>query len=70
METERRIIEGSPLVFGEGGVKERLKNVLNFRKPSRVVVLVSVILVSVLVVGFALNRVSEGRTSSAFAPEN
>ncbi|MCL2499193.1 MAG: M56 family metallopeptidase [Defluviitaleaceae bacterium] len=54
--TERRIIGGSPLAFGEGGVKQRIKNVLNFRKPSRVIILASVILASVLSVGLALNR--------------
>ena len=55
--TERRIIGGSPLAFGEGGVKERIKNVLNFKKPSRVIMIVSVALVAVLIVGFAVNRV-------------
>ncbi|MDR2569501.1 MAG: M56 family metallopeptidase, partial [Oscillospiraceae bacterium] len=54
--TERRIISGSPLAFGEGGVKQRIKNVLNFRKPSRVIILSAVILASVLSVGLALNR--------------
>lgn len=57
--TQRRVIGGSPLAFGEGGVKERVKNVLNFRKPSRVIVLAAVALVAVLIVGFAVNRVSK-----------
>ena len=35
--TDRRIIGGSPLSFGEGGVKNRIKNILNFKRPSRLI---------------------------------
>ena len=55
--TEQRIIGGSPLAFGEGGIKERVKNVLNFKKPSRVIIVAAVALVAVLSVGFAVNRI-------------
>ena len=55
MSTGRHILNCSPLAFGEGGMKERVKNVLNFKKPSRWVVLVAVLLVAVLTVGFAVN---------------
>jgi|GEM_PF-847164 len=61
--TERRIIGGSPLAFGEGGVKERIKNVLNFRKPSRVIIVAAVALVAVLSIGFAVNKASAGETT-------
>ena len=54
--TGRRIINGSPLAFGEGSVKERLKNILNFRKPSRIIIIAAMALVVFLSVGFALNR--------------
>ena len=63
--TKRRIIGGSPLAFGEGGIKERIKNVLNFKKPSRVVTTVSVALVLVLSIGFAVNRASVNTLPSA-----
>jgi len=56
--TERRMIGGSPLAFGEGGIKERIKNVLDFRKPSRIVMITSVVLVAALSIGFAVNRVT------------
>lgn len=56
--TERRIFSGSPLAFGEGGIKERIKNILNFKKPSRVTIIVAVALVSVLSVGFAVNKIN------------
>lgn len=55
--TEHRIISGSPLAFGEGGMKERIKNVLKFKKPSRVIIIASLILVAVLGTGLAVNRV-------------
>ncbi len=55
--TEYRIISGSPLAFGEGGIKERIKNVLNFKKTSRVIIVAAVAFVAVLSVGFAVNRI-------------
>lgn len=58
MATDRRIISGSPLAFGEGGVKERIKNILNFKKTSRVVIAAAVVLAVVLSVGFAVNKVN------------
>ena len=41
--TERHILNGSPLAFGEGNVRGRIKNVLNYKKSRFWVVLVSVI---------------------------
>lgn len=61
---ERRIIGGSPLAFGEGGMKERIKNVLNFKKPSRVIITVAVALVAVLSVGFAMDRIDVANPST------
>jgi hypothetical protein len=55
----RCILGASPLAFGEGGVKERVKNVLNFKKRSRVIVLDAVALLAVVTVGFAVNRGNE-----------
>ncbi|SCP97465.1 M56 family metallopeptidase [Anaerobium acetethylicum] len=40
----RRILNGSPLAFGEGNVRGRIKNVLNYKRPRFWVVLVSVII--------------------------
>lgn len=68
MATQRRIIGGSPLAFGEGGVKERIKNVLNFKKPSRVIIVVSVALVAVLSVGFAVDHATDGSILDLIVP--
>ena len=56
--TERRFVGGSPLAFGEGGVKQRIKNVLKFQKPTRVIIIASVTLALVLSVGFSMNRIN------------
>jgi len=61
----RRIISASPLAFGEGGIKERVKNVLKFKKTSRVIVIAAVALVVVLSVCFAVNRESIIRLPNA-----
>lgn len=50
--TGRRILTGSPLAFGEGNVKWRIKNVLNYKKPKFWVVAISII--GVLAVGIGL----------------
>ncbi|NLD47130.1 MAG: hypothetical protein GX660_08010 [Clostridiaceae bacterium] len=55
----RRLINGSPLAFGEGNIKDRIKNVLDFRKPASWVIAVSIILVLVLTIGFAANRADD-----------
>lgn len=52
----RRVINGSPLAFSEGNIKQRIKNVLNFKKPAAWVIAASVLLVAVLSVCFATNK--------------
>ncbi len=47
-----RTIAACPLAFGEVGVKERVRNVLSYRKPTFWVILISLILVAVISVCF------------------
>ncbi len=68
LSTERRSIAGSPLAFGEGGVKERVKNVLKFKKHSRIIIILAVALAAALGVGFAVSRAV--RAESNLTPEN
>lgn len=56
--SEKRILNGSPLAFGEGGIKERVKNVLKFKKSSRIIIITSVLLVAVLTIGFSMDKAS------------
>lgn len=44
----RPILAGSPLAFGESGAKGRIKNILNYRKPSFWVVLIAAVAATVV----------------------
>lgn len=48
--TGRKIIAGAPLAFGEGDTRERVKNVLRWKKPKLWLVILSVAVVVVLAV--------------------
>ncbi|NLL04691.1 MAG: hypothetical protein GX270_02635 [Clostridiaceae bacterium] len=61
--TRQHLVNGSPLAFGEGNVKVRIKNILNFKKPAAWVMVVSIMLVAALVIGFASNRPSATNSS-------
>lgn len=53
--TGRRIIGGSPLAFGEGDTKGRIKNVLNYKKPGFWVVVISFVVVVALAISLLTN---------------
>ncbi len=57
--TGRRLVTICPLAFGEVGVKERVKNVLNYKKPAFWVIVVAVVACGVVTVCFATNPVTE-----------
>ena len=54
-----KILNGSPLAFGEGSMKERIKNVLKFKKPSRLILIASIGLAAVITVGLTVNRITD-----------
>ena len=56
LSTGKRLVGLSSLAFGEGGIKERVRNVLKFKKTSRVIIVAAVALVIVLSVGFAVSK--------------
>ena len=56
----RRMIAACPLAFGEVGVRERVKSVMNYKKPAFWIVLVSVIICAVISVCFLTNPKSKG----------
>lgn len=49
----------SPLAFGESNVKERVKNVLKFKKLSRIIVVLVAVFITIFIIGFALDRNTE-----------
>lgn len=52
---QRQLVTICPLAFGEIGVKERVRNVLNYKKPAFWVIVVAVIACAVVTVCFATN---------------
>lgn len=65
----RRLVTICPLAFGEVGVKERVKNVLNYKKPAFWIIAVAVVACGVVTVCFATNpkqdSIQEQRTVQA-----
>lgn len=55
----KRIIGGSPLVFGESSTKGRIKNILNYKKPVLGIILVSLLIVAVVAIGLIANPKKE-----------
>ncbi len=56
--TGGHILNGSPLAFGEGNVKGRIKNVLNYKKPRFWVIALSVIIAASVGIGLLVNPYS------------
>lgn len=58
--TGKRIIGGTPLTFGERETKERIKNVLHYKKPKFRVIWMAIIVVVALVAGLIVNPRNRG----------
>jgi len=58
--TDRHILNGSPLAFGEGNVKGRIKNVLNYRKPRFWVLACSIVIMIAVGIGLIANPKIKG----------
>ena len=61
----KRILRATPLAFGEGDTKIRIKNVLNYKKPSFWVTAALAILVAVVGIGLASDPVNKDSDVSA-----
>ena len=57
--TGRHILNGSPLAFGEGNVRGRIKNVLNYKKPRFWIVVISIMVVTVVGIGLMANPINK-----------
>ncbi len=60
----RKRIAACPLAFGEVGVKERIKSVLNYKKPAVWIIVVSIIICAVIGVCFLTNPKEEMELAS------
>lgn len=57
--TGKHILNGSPLAFGEGNLKGRIKNVLNYKRPKFWVVAFSIVFVVIAGIGLMANPKAE-----------
>ncbi len=65
----RRIIKGIPLAFGEVDTKQRIKNVLRYRKPARILIIAAVIASVILAIQFLAypsDETNSGNEENAF----
>jgi beta-lactamase regulating signal transducer with metallopeptidase domain len=62
--TERHILNGSPLAFGEGNIKGRIKNVMNYKKPGFWVVGTAIIIVIGIGIGLMTNPINPEKLSN------
>ncbi len=58
MATGRQLINSSPLAFGEGNLRGRIKNVLNFKKPAFWVLAAAIIVAIAVGIGLLCNPIS------------
>ena len=60
----RRMIAACPLAFGEVGVKDRVKTIMNYKKPAFWLILVAMILCAIVAVCFLTDPIQEKNSQS------
>ena len=63
--TGKNLIGGTPLAFGEGNTKSRIKNIMLYKKPAAVVTGIAAVLVLSCLVGFGTNPGEQQSIASA-----
>lgn len=58
---QRRLVSVCPLAFGEVGVKERVKSVLNYKKPAFWITALAIVVCVIVAIGFLTNPEKEYR---------
>lgn len=66
--TGRSLLHATPLAFGEGNIKGRIKNVLSYKKPALWIILGSAVLVGIVVVGLILNPLQAKKAKKTDVP--
>ncbi|QOR34847.1 M56 family metallopeptidase [Clostridium sp. 'deep sea'] len=61
--TGSHILNATPLAFSEGNVKRRIKNVLNYKKPSFMVIFFSIIITIAIGIGLITNPINTTKIS-------
>lgn len=67
---QRRMIMACPLAFGEVGVKDRIKSVLNYKKPAFWIIAVAIVAVAVISVCFLTNPDKDNKESTTTTTES
>ncbi len=62
---KRSLITACPVAFGEIGLKERVKNTLNYKKPVLWIIIAAIIIVSIVAVMFLSSQVSENENQES-----
>lgn len=57
--TQRRLVSVCPLAFGEVGVKERVKTVLNYKKPTFWITIAAIVVYAIVAICFLTNPAKE-----------
>ncbi len=70
LSADRQILNGCPIAFGEGNIKGRIKNVLNYKRPRFWVVIPSVILVIGAGITLLANPIDRGADLSFLNPNS
>ncbi|MCM1088805.1 MAG: hypothetical protein NC419_11655, partial [Muribaculaceae bacterium] len=65
LSSERTWLQGSPLAFGEGKVKDRIYNVLSYRKKTLFAVVAAAVVLVAVGVGLLLNPAQSGKEDTA-----
>ena len=63
----RRAIAACPLAFGEVGVKERVKSIMNYRKPAFWVIVLALILCAILAASMLTDPIPENTPADIFS---
>ncbi len=58
--TDKKSFNACPLAFGETGIKERIKGIMSYKKPTRAIIVVSVSVIVFFLVFFMTNPPSTG----------
>ena len=66
---QRRLVSVCPLAFGEVGVKERVKSVLNYKRPAFWITMIAVVVCVIVAICFLTNPKEEEDTEQVSGPE-
>ena len=55
----QKLVTACPVAFGETGIKERIKSILNYKKPTVIIILIALILCIIIAICFLTNPITD-----------